>query len=113
MILIHNPRCSKSRAAKAMLEEKGLDFETRLYLEDKLSKKEITDILKKLDIPAEKLLRKGEDSYRELASKKDDLTEEDILELMVADPKVIERPILINGDAARTGRPPENILEII
>lgn len=112
MELYHNPRCSKSRQALALLEEKGISPEIRLYLSDVPSKKELTTILNKLDIPAEKLIRKGEKVYKE-QFKGEKLSQGEWINAMVEHPKLIERPILINGDKAMIGRPPENVLEIV
>lgn len=112
MELFHNPRCSKSRQALSILQEKGIEPEIRLYLSDVPSKKEVTSILHKLDIPAEKIIRKGEKVYKEQFQGKE-LSQDEWINAMVQNPKLIERPILINGDKAMIGRPPENVLEIV
>ena len=111
MILLHNPRCSKSRQALAILEERGCDFQTRLYLEKPLSKEELQEILRALGMKPSELARKGEQAFKDcnLSS----ATEEELLDAMLAEPKLIERPILIASGKAVVGRPPENVLELI
>jgi arsenate reductase len=112
MELIHNPRCSKSRQALALLEEKKINPEIRLYLNDSLSKDELKNILKKLNVEASSIIRKGEKDYKDNFKGKD-LSEEEWIDAMLKFPKLIERPILVNGNKAVVGRPPEDILQII
>lgn|SRR5690554_2564620 len=112
MKIYHNPRCSKSRNTLQILEEKGADVEVVKYLEDTPSKAELKEILKKLDMKAEEIVRKGEKDYKENFKGKS-MTEEDWLDAFVEYPKLIERPIFVNGDKAVIGRPPENVLEIL
>jgi len=112
MKIYHNPRCSKSRNTLQILEEKGADVEVVKYLEDTPSKAELKEILKKLDMKAEEIVRKGEKDYKEHFKGKS-MTEEDWLDAFVEYPKLIERPIFVNGDKAVIGRPPENVLEIL
>ena len=111
MILLHNPRCSKSRQALAILKEHGQDFQTRLYLEEPLSKQELEEILRALGMEPSELARKGEQAFKEGNLKS--ATEEEILDAMLAEPKLIERPILMVNGKAVIGRPPENVLELI
>ena len=101
--ILHNPRCSKSRQALALLEERGISPEIVLYLEDTPSAKELTDILKKLGISGRDLLRRGEEDYKKLHLANKDLSED----------QLIERPIVIKGAKAIIGRPPEKVLELI
>ena len=112
MELIHNPRCSKSRRAKQLLEDKGINFEVREYLKEELSENELHAILKKLDKSPQDLLRKGEAVYKEQFKGKD-LSDQEWIKAMIDNPKLIERPILINGDKAIIGRPPEDVLQIV
>lgn len=112
MELIHNPRCSKSRQAKQLLEEKGIAFEVREYLTDELTEKELTSILKKLGKSPQEILRKGEAIFKEEFKGKD-LSDQEWIKAMVENPKLIERPILINGEKAVVGRPPEDVLRIV
>lgn len=112
MELIHNPRCSKSRQALALLQEKGIEPEIRLYLKDELTKDELKSILKKLNVEASSIIRKGEKDFKENFKGKE-LSEEEWIDAMIKYPKLIERPILINGDNAKVGRPPEDVLDIV
>ena len=111
--IFHNPRCSKSRQTLQLLQGQGIEPNIRLYLEDSPSADEIKDILKKLDISPRELLRKGEDAYKENQLSNKELSDEVLINAMVEFPKLIERPIVINGDQAKLGRPPEQVLEII
>jgi arsenate reductase len=107
----HNPRCGKSRAALALLRERGVEPQIVEYLKTPPSAAELRAVLRKLGMKPEQLLRKGEDAYRALAGKA--LTEAQWLEAMVRDPILIERPIVIKGERARLGRPPEEVLELL
>jgi len=111
--IFHNPRCSKSRQTLEILENKGIEPAIRLYLEDTPSAAEIKEVLGKLGITARELLRKGEDAYKENNLKDDSLSEDALIDAMVKFPKLIERPIVINGDKAKLGRPPEQVEEIL
>ncbi|WP_272993327.1 arsenate reductase (glutaredoxin) [Porticoccus hydrocarbonoclasticus] len=111
--IYHNPRCSKSRQTLALLEDRGLAPSIILYLDNPPDRKTLKDILGKLGITARQLLRKGEDAYRENNLADEHLTETQLIDAMVANPKLIERPIVINGSRAALGRPPENVLEIL
>lgn len=110
--IYHNSRCTKSRCALDLLENSGKEFEVVKYLENTPSVEELKDILKKLNIPAIELVRKGETIWKE-QFKDQDLSEEALIEVMVANPILIERPIIVNGDKAVIARPTENILSII
>jgi len=112
MKIYHNPRCTKSRETLAILTEKGHKPQIVEYLQHVPNKKEITDILKLLGIPAEKLIRKGEEVYKEKFKGKS-LSEDEWIQAMVENPKLIERPIVVNGSKAVIGRPPERVLEIL
>ena len=111
MIIWHNPRCSKSRQGLALLQENGVDPEVRLYLTDTPTEAELADVIEKLGISPRDLLRTGEAIYRELGLK--DADDSAIIPAMAANPKLIERPIVIDGDRAVVGRPPENILSLL
>jgi len=108
----HNPRCSKSRQTLGILEEKGVDAEVVKYLEETPSVNEIKEILKKLNISARELMRTKEDEYKSLGLK-DETDEDKLIEAMAHHPKLIERPVVIKGDRAVLGRPPEKVLELI
>lgn len=110
--IYHNPRCSKSREGLKILEESGNDFLIVKYLNIPMKKEEIKKVLELLDISAEELIRKNEKVWKE-NYKDQDLSEEDLLEAMQEHPKLIERPIVTNGEKAVIGRPPEKIKEFI
>lgn len=111
--IYHNPRCSKSRQTLAILQEKGIQPEVILYLETPLAPDQLSTLVKKLGIQARDLLRKGEDDYKQLGLKDPSISETDILDAMSRHPKLIERPIVVKGDKAVLGRPPENVLELV
>jgi len=112
MKIYHNPRCSKSRQGLSILNEAKVDFEIIEYLKTPLSKKEIKDLLSKLNMEPIQLIRKNETDWKENFKGKD-LSNEQIIDAMVAFPKLIERPIVINGNRAVIGRPPEIITSIL
>lgn len=111
--LYHNPRCSKSRTALALLRDHGIEPEVRLYLEQPPTAAELKQVLSKLGISARALLRKGEDAYKELNLADESLSENALIKAMVTHPKLIERPIAITQDQAVVGRPPENVLTLL
>ena len=108
----HNPKCSKSRAAMELLENKNIDASVVKYLEQTPTKEQLIDVLKKLNMKASQLLRTGEDVYKEL-NLKDENDEEIIIEAMVENPILIERPIIIKGESAVIARPIENLEELL
>ena len=111
--IFHNPRCSKSRQALQLLKDNNCKIEIISYLEIDLEVSLIEDILKKLALKPRDILRKGEQEYKDNNLKKDNLSEEDLINYMIKYPKLIERPIVVKGDNAVIGRPPENVLELI
>ncbi|MEK2611898.1 arsenate reductase (glutaredoxin) [Pseudomonas shirazensis] len=113
LTLYHNPRCSKSRGALELLEARGLAPHIVRYLETPPDAATLTALLSKLGISARQLLRSGEDEYKALELANPALTEAQLIAAMVAHPKLIERPILVAGDKAVIGRPPEKVLEIL
>ena len=113
LTLYHNPRCSKSRGALELLEARGLAPTVVRYLETPPSAAELRDLLVKLGLSARQLLRSGEEEYQTLGLADAALSEEQLIEAMVAHPRLIERPILVAGDKAVVGRPPEKVLEIL
>ncbi len=110
--IYHNSRCSKSRCGLQILEDSGTDFEIVKYLEDTPSVEELTKLIEILGISALQLVRKGEAIWKENFKSKS-LTDIELIEAMVKHPKLIERPIVLNGNKAVIGRPPELILDII
>ena len=112
--IYHNPRCSKSRQTKVILDGKNLEYQVIEYLDQPPSEQELVDILKMLGKPALELVRTGEAMFKELGlSKTDDLTDEQWIKIMVGNPKLIERPIIVADGKAALGRPPEGVLEIL
>ncbi|HBC56598.1 MAG TPA: arsenate reductase (glutaredoxin) [Gammaproteobacteria bacterium] len=111
--LFHNPRCSKSRQTLALLEAEGIDFEVILYLDTPPDVNTVRHLLEKLDYTPRQLMRKNESKYRELELDNDTLSEEALIQAMVAHPILIERPILVTDAKAAIGRPPEKVLEIL
>ncbi|MCG2611475.1 arsenate reductase (glutaredoxin) [Flavobacterium sp. SM15] len=110
--IYHNPKCSKSREGVCFLEEKGIEFETFKYLDEKITKRELTSIIKKLKIKPIELVRTKEPLWKEQFANKE-LTDDEIINIMLKNHVLIERPIIINGRKAVIGRPIERILEII
>ena len=96
-----------------LLKEKGINPDIVLYLETPPSEKQLESILKKLNFKARDLLRKGEAEFKEQNLSDTSKSKEDIIQAMVHFPKLMERPIVIYGDRAVIGRPPENVLKII
>lgn len=112
MKIYHNPRCRKSRETLALLNEHGVQVEIILYLKEHPTVEELTGVVQKLGIPAEKLLRKGEPIFKEHYKGKQ-LNEQEYIAAMIEHPKLIERPIVIKGDKAIIGRPPELVLSLL
>lgn len=110
--IYHNNRCSKSRSGLEVLENSGKPFEVIKYLEDVPTEKELKDIIKLLGVKPIDLVRKNEAIWKENFKGKD-LSDSDIIKAMIENPKLIERPIIINGNKAVIGRPAEVILGII
>jgi len=110
--IYHNPRCSKSRATLALLEERGVVPEIVLYLETGPDMDELVSLLEKLNMSASELVRTGEEAYKESGLTKQS-SEGDVLAAMCAHPKLIERPIVVSGSKAVIGRPPENVLGLL
>lgn len=110
--IMHNPRCSKSRQTLSLLREKGVEPKIVEYLETPPNADEFKAILSKLGVGPRDVIRRGESIYKELELADPDLSDEALVTAMVANPILIERPIVVNGDKAAIGRPPENVLEI-
>ena len=109
----HNPRCSKSRDSFKLLEEKGLDARVVKYLDETPSMEELQNMLKMLGMTsAQELMRTKEAIYKEL-NLKEETSEEALLQAMIANPKLIERPIVIKGNKAVIGRPIEKVIELL
>lgn len=112
--IYHNPRCSKSRETLALIEAQGVEPQVVLYLETPPDAATLQGLVKKLGFTsARQLMRKKEAEYKAAGLDNPALTEEQLLAAMVAQPKLIERPIVVAGGRARLGRPPEQVLDIL
>ena len=108
--IYHNPQCSKSRKTLALLGEKGIEPEVVEYLKNAPDERTIADIVKKLGIPASRLIRDKEYAHLGLPATDD---ESEVIARIAAHPQILQRPIVVHGSRARIGRPPENVLEIL
>lgn len=113
VVIWHNPRCSKSRQTLALIEDRGIEPTIVRYLEDPPSESELQRVLRLLDLKPRDLMRRNEDVYKELGLDDERLTSRQLIAAMIEHPKLIERPVVINGDRAAMGRPPEAVLEIL
>jgi len=111
--IYHNPRCSKSRQTLSLLQEKGIEPEIIEYLLTPPTPAELKEIINKLGISARELIRKKEDAYKDNDLDNNNLNEDELIDEMIENPVLIERPIVLSKGKAAIGRPPENILEII
>ncbi|MEZ5907965.1 MAG: arsenate reductase (glutaredoxin) [Hyphomicrobiaceae bacterium] len=111
--IYHNPRCSKSRQTLALLEERGVAPQIVLYMQDTPTVSELKALLAKLGLTAQQLLRRKEAKARELGLTATDVSEDAVLAAMARHPELIERPIVVRGNKARLGRPPETVLDIL
>ena len=110
--IYHNPRCQKSRSALKMIENSGKEYEVVKYLENPPSESELRQILTYLNLKPENLIRKNESIWKENYKNKL-LSDEDLIQIMLSHPKLIERPIVVKGNQAVIGRPPENVESIL
>ena len=113
MKIYHNPRCRKSRETLQLIQDAGIEPEIVEYLKETPSVDELNAILKKLKLEPQDVMRTGEAVYKELKLKDKDLTRQQALKIMVENPKLIERPIVVQGRKAILGRPPENVKELL
>lgn len=111
--IYHNPRCSKSREAIKLLEAKNVEFQVIHYLETPPTPTELLEILQRLGITASQLARQKEPIYKDLDLANQELSEEQWIETLIENPKLIERPIVVTDQQAMIGRPAERILEIV
>ena len=111
--IYHNPRCSKSRETLALLQQHKIEPEIILYLEQPPSLTQLRQLLKKLRLNARDLIRDKETEYQTLNLSNPKLSDTQLLEIMIQHPKLIERPIVVCGEDAVLGRPPENVLKLI
>ena len=111
MKIYHNPRCSKSRKTLAIIREKGEEVEIVEYLNNPPNKIELKEVLKKLGMKPGQIIRKGESIYKENYKGKS-YTDEEWIEIMANNPILMERPIVVKGNKAIMGRPPENVIDL-
>ena len=107
------PTCTKCREMDRFLRESGVDFSKVNYYLQPLSKKQLTDLLRKMELKPRDLLRTAEPIYRELGLSKKELSDSELIGLMVEHPDLIQRPIVERGDRAVLGRPTENVKELL
>jgi len=113
VIIYHNPRCSKSRQTLEILQKKGVTIEIIKYLDSPPTQEELDNVLTLLGKQPREVMRKSENDYKENNMSNEELSRSELIALMHLFPKVIERPIVINGNKAAIGRPPESVLEIV
>ncbi|MDJ0656208.1 MAG: arsenate reductase (glutaredoxin) [Xanthomonadales bacterium] len=111
--IYHNPRCSKSRQTLQLIEQAGIQPEIIQYLKTPLESRELKKILKLLGMSPRELMRKKEAPYKELGLDRPEVSEKDLLQAIVDHPILLERPIVIAGEQAVIGRPPENVLPLL
>lgn len=110
--IFHNPRCRKSRETLEIIRQAGHEPEIIEYLQTPPSASELKDLLRRMDKRPEEIIRKGEDIFK-LNYKGKSLSDDEWIEVLVENPKLIERPIVVNGEKVALGRPPENIRNIL
>jgi len=113
IIIYHNPKCSKSRQTLELLEGRGINPATIEYLKNPPTSEELKEILSLLKISPRDLMRKKEDEYKELGLSNSELSDGDLIDIMVKNPILIERPIVLANGKAALGRPPEQVLNIL
>jgi len=111
--ILYNPKCSKCRLTKGILDDKGVDTTVVEYLKSPPDRAELSEILDLLGLEPRDLMRKNEAPYKENNLADPDLSREQLIQAMIDNPILIERPIVINGDKATIGRPPEKVLDIL
>lgn len=111
--IYHNPACSKSRATLTLLQSHGIEPEQRLYLQNAPDEKTIRFLLAALNTDVRSLLRSSETAYRECGLDAPDLSEQALIDALIKHPKLLQRPIVVSGNKAVIGRPPENVLTLI
>ncbi len=111
--IYHNPRCSKSRQTLGLIEETGVSPQIIEYLHVKLTLKELQKILGLLNVDTREIMRTGDAIYLELGLDKPNLSQDQLLEAIIAHPALLQRPIVIANNRAVIGRPPENVLDIL
>ena len=113
IIIYHNPKCSKSRKALEIIKSKNIEPTIILYLVSKLSKAEVQNLLTKLGLSIRDILRTEEDEYKKNNLKKENLSDDKLIDYLIKFPKLLQRPIVVKNNKAVIGRPPENILNLL
>ncbi len=113
MKIYHNPRCSKSRQALAILQDSKVEFEVIEYLTNPPTEQELREIIAKLGIAARDLIRQKEEEFKQLGVKQDVLSHDSAITLMANEPKLMERPIVVTDEKAVIGRPPEKVFDLL
>ena len=111
--IYHNPRCSKSRATLALLQERGIEPRVVPYLEQPPDIGQLRELLRMLGLPPRELMRRGERVYREQGLDDEAVDDEQLLRAIVAHPILMERPVVVRDGRAAIGRPPERVLDIL
>jgi len=112
-IIYHNPRCSKSRASLALLEQNNIEPQIVEYLKNTPDKETLQRVISLLGCSPRDIIRTGQSEYRENQLDNPELSDEQLINAMLEHPILIERPIIIQGDKAVIGRPPENVLQLL
>lgn len=111
LVIYHNPRCQKSRAAKQILDEKGVKYRVVEYLKNPPSEEELRTLLRKLGLSARDVVRRNEKLYKELDLQ--NASEDELIRTIVQHPILLERPIIVRGERAVLARPPEKVYDIL
>ena len=111
--LIHNPQCSKSKQAKELLELKGISFEIVQYLKTPLGKEELRTLSRQLNLRPIEMVRTKEDAFEKYGLDKPGVTDEQVLDAIAKEPRLLERPILVQGQKAVIGRPTERLNDLL
>ena len=111
--IFHNPRCSKSRQTLELLKSNDVEPNIVEYLKTPPTSAELSNIIKMLGVDIRDIIRTKESEYKEVGADNKSLSDSELLSILVATPKLIERPIVITGNKAAIGRPPENVLSIL
>ncbi|MGC7560938.1 arsenate reductase (glutaredoxin) [Pasteurella sp. PK-2025] len=114
IIIYHNPRCSKSRETLSLLEQQQCHIQIELYLDQQFSAQHLQEIAQKLGVKSlREMMRTKDELYRNLGLDKPEVSEKQLLEALMNHSSLLERPIVISGEKAKIGRPPESVLEIL
>ena len=112
-VIYHNPRCSKSRQALALLRDNAIEPIIVEYLKEPITKPQLKELLKKLGLEPRELLRKSEKEFKDLQLSNKSLSDDIVIDFMIKHPKLIERPIIVRGDHAVIGRPADKIFNLM